>query len=178
LQDQKTAAHLVVSADPLSLGLLAAPGDLGAATVVGDVQPLGIPAQFGGPTAGYFAGRVGHVRRMPGRLVAEAQDAEGRRGFVLTLQTREQHIRREKATSNICTNSALMALRATIFLALLGAAGLRELARRRSFWRCWALPGCASWRGSAMCAASGPWNGCWRFRGFRVRIGALIFGNS
>jgi glycine dehydrogenase subunit 1 len=139
LQDQKTAAHLVVSADPLSLGLLAAPGDLGAATVVGDVQPLGIPAQFGGPTAGYFAGRVGHVRRMPGRLVAEAQDAEGRRGFVLTLQTREQHIRREKATSNICTNSALMALRATIFLALLGAAGLRELARECHVRGQWAL---------------------------------------
>lgn len=120
--------HLVVSADPLSLGLLAAPSELGAETVVGDVQSLGIPPQFGGPTAGYFATRKAHVRRLPGRLVAEARDAAGRRGFVLTLQTREQHIRREKATSNICTNSALMALRATICMALLGPRGLREMA--------------------------------------------------
>jgi glycine dehydrogenase subunit 1 len=119
--------HLVVSADPVALGLLAAPGDLGAETAVGDVQPLGVPAQFGGPTAGYFATRQAHLRRLPGRLVAEAQDALGRRAFTLTLQTREQHIRREKATSNICTNSALIALRATIHLALLGPAGLREV---------------------------------------------------
>jgi glycine dehydrogenase subunit 1 len=120
--------HLVVSADPLSLGLLAAPGDLGAETVVGDVQPLGVSAQFGGPTAGYFATRARWIRRLPGRLVAEAHDAAGRRGFTLTLQTREQHIRREKATSNICTNSALVALRATIYLALVGPQGLRDAA--------------------------------------------------
>lgn len=122
--------HLVVSADPLSLGLLAPPGACGAETVVGDLQPLGIPAQFGGPTAGYFATRRVHVRRLPGRLVAETTDSAGRRGFTLTLQAREQHIRREKATSNICTNSALMALRTTVYLALLGPQGLREAAER------------------------------------------------
>jgi glycine dehydrogenase subunit 1 len=122
--------HLVVSADPLSLGILAPPGRWGADTVVGDLQPLGIPAQFGGPTGGYFATRAAHVRRLPGRLVAEARDAGGRRGFTLTLQTREQHIRREKATSNICTNSALLALRATIYLALVGPGGIREVARQ------------------------------------------------
>ncbi|MBD3237500.1 MAG: aminomethyl-transferring glycine dehydrogenase subunit GcvPA [Candidatus Eisenbacteria bacterium] len=129
LQQRLSAeTHLVVSADPLSLALLAPPADFGAQTVIGDVQPLGIPPQFGGPSAGYFATRASHARRLPGRLVAEATDAEGRRGFVLTLQTREQHIRREKATSNICTNSALMALRATIFLSLLGPTGLQEMA--------------------------------------------------
>jgi len=122
--------HLVVSADPISLGLLAAPGALGAETAVGDLQSLGVPVQFGGPTAGYFATRQAHVRRLPGRLVAEARDAIGRRGFTLTLQTREQHIRREKATSNICTNSALIALRATICLSLLGPQGLREVGRQ------------------------------------------------
>lgn len=121
-------AHLVVSADPLSLGLLASPGDLGAETVVGDVQPLGIALQGGGPTAGYFATRAAWIRRLPGRLAAEARDGAGRRGFTLTLQTREQHIRREKATSNICTNSALVALRATIYLSLVGPQGLREAA--------------------------------------------------
>ena len=139
--------HLVVSADPLSLGLLAAPGELGAETVVGDVQPLGIPAQFGGPTAGFLATRRAWVRRLPGRLVAEAQDAEGRRGYTLTLQTREQHIRREKATSNICTNSGLMMLRATIYLALVGPQGLREVAEqclarsRYAFEKLAAVPG-------------------------------------
>jgi glycine dehydrogenase subunit 1 len=122
--------HLVVSADPLSLGVLKAPGDLGAETVVGDIQPLGVPPQCGGPSAGYFATRMAHIRRMPGRIAAEAHDAAGRRGFTLTLQTREQHIRRDKATSNICTNSALMALRATIYLAMLGPAGLREVAEQ------------------------------------------------
>jgi glycine dehydrogenase subunit 1 len=121
-------AHLVVSADPLSLGLLAAPGSLGATTVVGDLQPLGIPPQFGGPSAGYFACRRDHIRRMPGRIAAETVDSLGRRGYTLTLQTREQHIRREKATSNICTNSALMALRACVYLSLLGPRGLHEAA--------------------------------------------------
>jgi len=139
--------HLVVSADPLSLGLLVPPGELGAETVVGDVQPLGIAPQGGGPTAGYFATRQAWVRRLPGRLAAEASDAAGRRGFTLTLQTREQHIRREKATSNICTNSALIALRATIYLSLVGPAGLRQAAEQclaRSHYaleRLLALPG-------------------------------------
>ncbi|MFH1143905.1 MAG: aminomethyl-transferring glycine dehydrogenase subunit GcvPA [Candidatus Eisenbacteria bacterium] len=123
-------AHLVVSADPLSLGVLAPPGRWGADTVVGDLQPLGILPQFGGPTGGYFATRVEWVRRLPGRLVAEARDAGGRRGYTLTLQTREQHIRREKATSNICTNSGLLALRATIYLALLGPRGIVEVGRQ------------------------------------------------
>ena len=122
--------HLVVSADPISLGVLAAPGALGAESAVGDLQSLGVPAQFGGPTAGYFATRRAHLRRLPGRLVAEARDHAGRRGFTLTLQTREQHIRREKATSNICTNSALIGLRATIYLALVGPSGLREVGRQ------------------------------------------------
>jgi len=120
--------HLIVSADPLSLGLLAPPALFGAQTVVGDLQPLGIPPQGGGPTGGYFATRQAWIRRLPGRLVAEARDAAGRRGFTLTLQTREQHIRRDKATSNICTNSALLMLRATIYLALVGPQGLREVA--------------------------------------------------
>ena len=122
--------HLVVSADPLLLGLLGAPAEFGAETVVGDLQPLGTPAQFGGPTAGYFATRKAHMRRMPGRIAAETTDGEGNRGYTLTLQTREQHIRREKATSNICTNAALIALRATVYLALLGPAGLREAAEQ------------------------------------------------
>jgi len=121
-------AHLVASADPLSLGLLAAPGRLGATTVVGDLQPLGIPPQFGGPSGGYFASRREHIRRMPGRIAAETVDSLGRRGYTLTLQTREQHIRREKATSNICTNSGLMALRACVYLSLLGPRGLHEAA--------------------------------------------------
>ncbi len=122
--------HLVVSADPISLGILGPPASWGAETVVGDLQPLGIPAQFGGPSAGYFATRRAHIRRMPGRIAAETTDGEGRRGFTLTLQTREQHIRREKATSNICTNSALVALRATIHLSLLGPRGLRQVAEQ------------------------------------------------
>ncbi len=121
-------AHLIVSADILSLGLLQAPGEIGADTVVGDLQPLGIPVLFGGPTAGYFATAKAHIRKMPGRIVGETVDSRGARGFTLTLQTREQHIRREKATSNICTNSAANALRATIFMSLLGPAGLKEMA--------------------------------------------------
>ncbi len=120
--------HLVVSADPVSLGILEAPGRLGAETVVGDLQVLGNPISFGGPTAGYFATRKANIRKLPGRLVAEAFDSQGRRGFTLTLQTREQHIRREKATSNICTNSALIALRSTVCLSLLGPEGIREMA--------------------------------------------------
>ncbi len=128
--DAGRGAHLVVSADPVSLGILAAPGRLGATTVVGDLQPLGVPPQFGGPSAGYFASRREQIRRMPGRIAAETTDSHGRRGYTLTLQTREQHIRREKATSNICTNSALIALRACIHLALLGPRGLREAAEQ------------------------------------------------
>jgi glycine dehydrogenase subunit 1 len=121
-------ALAVISADLVSLGLLESPGALGADITVGEAQSCGNPPQYGGPLCGYFAAKKELVRRMPGRLVAEANDQDGHRGFVLTLQTREQHIRRDKATSNICTNNNLMALGVTIYFALLGPEGLRETA--------------------------------------------------
>lgn len=121
-------ALAVISADLVSLGLLESPGALGADIAVGEAQSCGNPPQYGGPLCGYFAARKELVRRMPGRLVAEGQDQDGHRGFVLTLQTREQHIRRDKATSNICTNNNLMALGVTIYFTLLGPDGLRETA--------------------------------------------------
>jgi glycine dehydrogenase subunit 1 len=122
-------ALLVVSvAEALSLALLEAPGALGADLVCGEAQSFGVPMSFGGPHLGFLAARAAHVRQLPGRLAGQTVDAEGRRGFVLTLSTREQHIRRERATSNICTNQGLCLLMATIYLALLGRRGLRELA--------------------------------------------------
>lgn len=118
----------ILCANPLSYGLFASAGELGADIAVGDCQPFGIPMQFGGPHAGYIACKEALVRQLPGRIVGETLDRNGRRGFVLTLQAREQHIRREKATSNICTNQALAALSSLIAMLWYGKTGVKELA--------------------------------------------------
>ncbi|MET3289829.1 UNVERIFIED_CONTAM: glycine dehydrogenase subunit 1 [Brevibacillus sp. OAP136] len=121
-------ALLIVSSNPVALGVLEAPGKLGADIVVGDMQPFGIPSSYGGPHCGYFATTSKLMRKMPGRIVGQTKDEEGKRGFVLTLQAREQHIRREKATSNICSNQALLALAASITLSAIGKVGVQEMA--------------------------------------------------
>ena len=122
-------ALAIAAADPVALALVEPPGRMGFDVVVGEGQPLGNGLQYGGPTFGFFCVRDGLVRRLPGRVVGATRDSAGRRGYVLTLQAREQHIRRERATSNICSNHSLNALQATIHLALLGPEGLREVAR-------------------------------------------------
>lgn len=121
-------AMFVVSSNPLSLGALTPPGKFGADIVVGDAQPFGIPTAFGGPHCGYFAVTEKLMRKVPGRLVGQTTDEEGRRGFVLTLQAREQHIRRDKATSNICSNQALNALAASVAMTALGRKGVKDMA--------------------------------------------------
>jgi glycine dehydrogenase subunit 1 len=125
----KAGAQLIsVTAEPLSLGLLRPPGEFGVDIAVGEGQSLGVPMNLGGPAFGFFACQKKFVRNIPGRLVGETVDSDGRRGFVLTLATREQHIRREKATSNICTSQTLCALGATVFMSLMGKGGMRRLA--------------------------------------------------
>lgn len=133
LKEIETIAHahkgmFVVASNPLALGVLTPPGQFGADIVVGDAQPFGIPTQFGGPHCGYFAVKSALMRKIPGRLVGQTTDEEGRRGFVLTLQAREQHIRRDKATSNICSNQALNALAASVAMTALGKNGVKEMA--------------------------------------------------
>ncbi|PZT87359.1 MAG: aminomethyl-transferring glycine dehydrogenase subunit GcvPA [Citromicrobium sp.] len=126
---EKGALLIVVNTEPVALGAIKSPGEMGADIVVGEGQSIGVGLQFGGPYLGLFAVRdPKHVRMMPGRLCGETQDAQGKRGYVLTLSTREQHIRREKATSNICTNSGLCALAFSVHMTLLGEMGLRQLA--------------------------------------------------
>ncbi|WP_129703878.1 aminomethyl-transferring glycine dehydrogenase subunit GcvPA [Priestia megaterium] len=122
-------ALFIVSANPLALSLLQAPGKLGADIVVGDMQPLGIPMAFGGPHCGYFSVHKKFMRKVPGRIVGQTTDDQGKRGFVLTLQAREQHIRRDKASSNICSNQALNALASAVCMTALGKQGIRHMAQ-------------------------------------------------
>jgi glycine dehydrogenase subunit 1 len=158
-------ALLVMSVDPISLGLLKTPGEYGADIAVGEGQAMGNAVAFGGPYLGFFATRRDLIRQMPGRLVGRTTDAQGRPGFCLTLQTREQHIRRERATSNICTNQALNALAVTLYLATLGKEGLREVASL-----CLAQSHAAHRAITALPGYTSPFGGPF-FKEFVVRVG-------
>ncbi|MBM4420583.1 MAG: aminomethyl-transferring glycine dehydrogenase subunit GcvPA [Chloroflexi bacterium] len=159
VRDVAAAAHAagalaVASVDPIACALVEPPGECDVDIAVADGQPLGLPLSFGGPSVGLMAVRASLVRQLPGRIAGQAQDAAGRRGFVNTLQAREQHIRREKATSNICTNEAVLAIHAAVYLALLGPGGLRAVAARsvaqfRKAAAALSLPGC-SWAGGGV----------------------------
>ncbi len=127
---KEKGALVIQSCDPMSLTLLEAPGELGADIAVGDGQSLGLPLNFGGPYLGFLATKQKYVRKMPGRIIGQTVDTKGRTGYVMTIQAREQHIRRQKATSNICSNHALNALAVTMYLSLLGKSGLEEAARQ------------------------------------------------
>lgn len=126
---EDTDSILVGGVDPVLLSLMKPPKDWGADIAIGDSQPLGIPPSYGGPTVGIFAARQEYIRKMPGRIIGETEDSEGKRAYCMTLQTREQHIRRERATSNICTNQSLMALASAAYTYLKGEKGLKELAK-------------------------------------------------
>ncbi|MBX7458215.1 aminomethyl-transferring glycine dehydrogenase subunit GcvPA [Qipengyuania sp. 1NDH17] len=162
---EKGALLIVVNTEPVALGAIKSPGEMGADIVVGEGQSIGVGLQFGGPYLGLFAVRdPKHVRMMPGRLCGETQDAEGKRGYVLTLSTREQHIRREKATSNICTNSGLCALAFSVHMTLLGEKGLRQLAAENHRLACLAADKLAEVPGVSVLNDS-------FFNEFTIRIG-------
>jgi len=159
----KGALLVVAITEALSLGLLKSPGECGADIVVAEGQSFGVPLSFGGPYVGLFATQEKYARQIPGRLVGEAYDKKGRRGFVLTLATREQHIRREKATSNICTNEGLIALAATVYLETMGRKGIQEVAHQ-----CVQKAAYAARKISALPGFSLPFTGA-RFNEFVVR---------